>query len=280
METQKKHWIKANRQERAVFDVTPASAGWQYLSFQVIALEQGQSYSLPTGDNEMALVPLAGSARLRAGDLTGEVSRKDVFDELPSVLYAPPRTTIEVEALSHFEFSLGGAPAEGKYPVRLFTPAEMKVEIRGGGAAIRQVHHILAFPLPAERLILYEVYVPSGGWSGWPPHCHDGYLGSSYLEEVYYFRLNPRDGLAFHRNYRVDEDFDEFFPVEDTDLVLVTKGFHSTTSAPGSNLYFLNYLAGDLRDEARGTPSVDDPRYAWIRGNWTANTMQLPIMGK
>src|SRR5260221_6545300 len=104
MQNQMKHWMKANRQERVVFDVTPASAGWQYLSFQIVALEQGQSYSLPSGENEVALVPLAGSARLRARNLTCEVSRKDVFEELPSVLYAPPRTTMDVEALSHFEF--------------------------------------------------------------------------------------------------------------------------------------------------------------------------------
>ena len=55
---------------------------------------------------------------------------------------------------------------------------------------------MLAHPLPAERLILYEVYVPRGGWSGWPPHCHDGYEGSPYLEETYYFRLDPADGWA------------------------------------------------------------------------------------
>src|SRR5258708_39491735 len=102
METQKKHWIKANRQERAVFDVTPASAGWQYLSFQVIALEQGQSYSLPTGDNEMALVPLAGSARLRAGEPTRPVSCQDVFEQTPNRFVGPPRTTIEGEEPDHF----------------------------------------------------------------------------------------------------------------------------------------------------------------------------------
>src|SRR5258708_39914729 len=119
---------------------------------------------------------------------------------------------MEVAALRHFEFSLWGARAEGKYPVRLFTPDEMKVEIRGGGAAIRQVHHILAFPLPAEPLILYEAYVPSAGWSGWPPHCHDGYLGSSYLEDVYYFPLTPRYWLWFPRNHPQHQDVDEVFP--------------------------------------------------------------------
>ena len=39
----------------------------------------------------------------------------------------------------------------------------MKQEVRGGGVAVRQVNHILAHPLPAERLILFEVYVPRWG---------------------------------------------------------------------------------------------------------------------
>ena len=98
--------------------------------------------------------------------------------------------------------------------------------------------------MPAERLILYEVYVPGGAWSGYPPHCHDGYGGSAHLDETYYFRTDPSNGVALHRNYRRDNDFEEIFAVRDTDLVLVTQGFHSTSAAPGSNLYFLNYLAG------------------------------------
>ncbi|MEO1287911.1 MAG: 5-deoxy-glucuronate isomerase, partial [Chloroflexota bacterium] len=158
-----------------------------------------------------------------------------------------------------------------------FKPDEIKQEVRGGGAATRQVNHILAHPMPAERLILFEVYVPGGAWSGYPPHCHDRYGDSGYLEETYYFRMMPENGFGFHRNYRVDEDFDETFLLGHTDLVLVTKGFHSTTAAPGSNIYFLNYLAGELLDDERGTPPYDDPRYAHLKGAWDENTMQLPV---
>ena len=77
--------------------------------------------------------------------------------------------------------------------------------MRGGGAALRQVNYLLAAPLPAERLIIYEIIAESGSWCGWPPHCHDGYDGSPYLEETYYFRFDREEGYAIHRNYRVDE---------------------------------------------------------------------------
>jgi 5-deoxy-glucuronate isomerase len=209
-----------------------------------------------------------------------DLVRDGVFTELSSVLYVPPGHEITIEAKADLEVALGGAPAEGKYPLRHFAPAEMKSEVRGGGSATRQVVHTLAYPLPAERLILFEVYVPGGNWSGWPPHCHDGYEGSPYLEETYYFRTDPDYGFALHRNYRVDTGFDEILPVYDRDLVLVTQGFHSTAATPNFNLYFLNYLAGDLLDEARATPPFDDPTYAWIKNDWDANLKPLPIVGR
>jgi 5-deoxy-glucuronate isomerase len=153
----------------------------------------------------------------------------------------------------------------------------MRAEMRGGGPALRQVNHVLAAPLPAERLILFEVYVPGGAWSGWPPHCHDGFGGSPYLEEVYYYRFAPRYGFGIHRNYRRDSAFDEIWAVRHGDTVLVTQGFHPTAAAPGSNMYFLNYLAGDLLDEARGAPPLDDADFAWMRQDWEGQRLPLPL---
>jgi 5-deoxy-glucuronate isomerase len=159
----------------------------------------------------------------------------------------------------------------------LFAPEETREEIRGGGNALRQVNHILAAPLPPERLILFEVYVPGGQWSGWPPHCHDGYGGSPYLEEIYYYQFSPAHGFGIHRNYRRDTDFDEVFAVRHGDLVVVAQGFHPTATSPGSNMYFLNYLAGDLRDEARATPPLDDPDLAWMKQDWDGKRWSLPL---
>jgi 5-deoxy-glucuronate isomerase len=226
----------------------------------------------------MALVPLAGAGTARAGDLSAALARRSVFDAMPDVVYLPPGVDLAVATEDGFEFALGGAPAEGRYPARLVRPAEMRSEVRGGGAATRQVNHLLAHPLPAERLILYEVYVPRGGWSGWPPHCHDGYAGSPYLEETYYFRLDPGDGWAIHRNYRLDEAFDETFAVSDGDLVVVTRGFHSSAAAPGHNMWFLNYLAGEPVDDERAIPPFFQPEYAWIDGRWDEGAWSLPVV--
>jgi 5-deoxy-glucuronate isomerase len=271
------HLIRPNNESDVVIDVTPASAGWRYLNFKVVSLAAGQRYSQQSGADEVALVPLVGQGNVEASGERFGLYRKGFFDELPHVLYMPPGEELVVEAATAFEFAIGGAPAEGKYPTRLFTPDEMKQEVRGGGAARRQVNHVLAHPLPAERLILFEVYVPGGMYSGWPPHCHDGYAGSPYLEEVYYYRVKPEEGFAIHRNYRRDNDFDELFTVRDGDLVLVTQGFHPVAVPPGSNIYFLNYLAGDLLNEDRGIPPYDDPDWGWMKEDWEGERMSLPV---
>ncbi len=271
------HRFKSQRGAGVIVEVTPATAGWKYLGFKIIALKAGETFRELTGDREVAFVLLSGKGVFEAANDRFELARKSVFTEVPQVLYVPPHQEITVTARADLEFSLGGAPAEGKYPTRLFRPDEMRREIRGGGAARRQVNHILAAPLPAERLILYEVYVPGGAWSGWPPHCHDGSEGSPYLEETYYYRFEPENGYAIQRNYRPETGFDEFFAVQHGDLTLVTQGFHPVVTTPGSNMYFLNYQAGDLIDAARATPPHNDPQHEWIIGNWDKNLLKLPM---
>lgn len=269
--------FKSSSGSGIIVQVTPEIAGWKYLSFEVITLKAGSAWQAQTGQTEVALVPLNGRGRVEIGNEKFELERRDIFAEAPHVLYVPPRHEIAVTALSDFEFSTGSAPAEGKYPVRLFQPSEMRQEVRGGGPARRQVNHILSHPMPAERLILYEVYVPAGMWSGWPPHCHDGHKGSPYLEETYYYRFDTKDGFGIQRNYRDEDGIDELFTVHDGDLTLVTHGYHPAVAAPGSNMYFLNYQAGDLIDKARGTAPYEDPEQVWIKHNWEGKQLKLPV---
>lgn len=252
--------------------ITPDSAGWRFLSFAVHHPATATSVGL--ADQELAIVPLSGSITATVDGRDVELSRTSVFEQMPHVLYAPPGASVTIEGTG--ECAVGSAPAVGRYDVRVFTPAEMRTEIRGGGAARRQVVHVLNAPMPAERLILFEVYVPRGSWSGWPPHCHDGYGGSPYLEETYYFRTDPANGFCMHRNWRDDEPFDETFVAHDGGVVTVPKGFHCSVGSPGSHMYFLNYLAGELEDEARSTPPCFHPDHTWIEADWDANGWSLP----
>lgn len=272
--------IRPTADRGVLLDVDAQGAGWSYLSFRAVRLHGSERYQDDSGAREVALVPLQGAATVTAGEERFRLARSGVFEQLPSVLYLPPGTRFTVEASGGFEFTVGGAPAEGRYPLRLFQPQEMKVEMRGGANAYRQVSHILGPHLPAERLYLFEVYTPSGFWSGWPPHRHDGEEGSAYVEETYYYKIEPRHGWGIHRSYTPDGEVDELMVVRDGDLVLVPRGYHPVAAPPGSNLYYLNYMAGELQDQARATPPVDDSDWAWMREDWRGRPLALPIRGE
>ena len=255
--------------------VTPDSAGWRYLSFDLVELAPGQSHHHRLDDQETAITPLSGAAALRLGDEEHRVSRTSVFDELAPIGYVPPGVEATVTADGPFTFAVGSAPAEGRYPARLIEPSIIRSEIRGGGAAHRQVNHSLAYPIEAERLILYEVYVPRA------PHRHDGVEGSPYLEEVYYFRLDRPEGFWMHRNWHDDDPdahWEELYRGGDGDFALVPAGSHSSVACPGSNMYFLNYLAGELVGDERATPPCFASEHTWIESDWTQGQWNLPVV--
>lgn len=54
-----------------VLSITPQTAGWEYVGFQVFRLSEGQTLSRTTGDQEAALVLLSGRADVKAGEKAG-----------------------------------------------------------------------------------------------------------------------------------------------------------------------------------------------------------------
>ena len=258
--------------------VDPESAGWGSLGYSVYQLESGEELRLEEPERELALVTISGGGVAQAAGQSFQLERRGVFEELSPLLYVPPGSPLDLVGgvREAWTLAIGSAPAEGRYPLRLIDPAEVNVEIRGGGAALRQVSHVLAPPLPAERLIVYEVILPGGSWAGWPPHCHDGEHSSPYLEETYYFRFDRPAGFGFHRNYVEDGSLDEAFAVRDGECVSVPRGFHVTTATPGSNMWILNFLAGDLIGDERATPPFFDPETTWITEDWSRGQVKLP----
>jgi 5-deoxy-glucuronate isomerase len=257
--------------------INPEMAGWRYVSFATVELADAV-VSVHTAATEMVVVPLDGTVDVTvtpdgsqpAGVSTCQatLTRHDVFVDRPSAVYAAPGSTVELRCRGTARLGIGAAPAEAAYPSAHLAGDDIRVEVRGGGGARRQVAHVLAPPLAAHRLIVYEVLVPRGSWSGWPPHCHDGRDGSPYLEETYYFEHRPANGFGIHRNFRESEGLDDVFVVPHQGLVTVPAGYHCSAASPGSHMYFLNILAGDLEHDDRRTPPCFDERYTWIDGHW------------
>jgi 5-deoxy-glucuronate isomerase len=244
-------------------EVTPAGAGWQHLSFRVVR----GSTSFDTGENEVAIVPLAGDARVRADGHEWEVGgRTDVFAGLPRSLYLPRDTHVDVDGDA--ELALCFARADERREPRAIPPEDVEIEVRGSGNATRQISHIVKPEFPAERILVVEVYTPAGNWSSYPPHKHDEERGDAeaVLEETYYFRTRaePPGAFAMQRLYSPRHGLDLTETVRDGDLLLVPYGYHTTAAAHGYDLYYLNALAGDRRT----MQAADDPDLAWIRPAW------------
>ncbi len=249
--------------------VDPTSAGWRYLSFRVATMHAGEERKHESGDQELALVPLAGSCSVAADEGEWEVGgRVDVFSGLPRSLYLPRDTAFSLRAQSDAEIALCGARADRRREPRPIAPDEVEIEVRGAGNATRQINHIVKPDFPAQRLLVVEVYTPSGNWSSYPPHKHDEDHGEreAVLEETYYFRTRrePPGAFAVQRLYSPAHSLDLTETVRDGDLLLVPWGYHTTCAAHGHDLYYLNTLAGDRRTMA----AADDPELVWIRPAW------------
>jgi 5-deoxy-glucuronate isomerase len=231
--------------------VTPQSAGWSYVGFDLIKLAAAEEAGGNPAGREVCLVMISGRARARVDgtDFGGIGERTSPFEGKPWSVYAPPSSHWRIMAETPVELAVCSAPAKGGLPARLIGPDKLSQETRGRGSNIRHVTNILPDWEPAENLLVVEVITPGGNSSSYPPHKHDedNLPHESFLEEVYYHRINPRQGFAFQRIYTEDRSLDETITVEDGDVTLVPKGYHPCAALHGYDLYYLNVMAGPKR---------------------------------
>jgi 5-deoxy-glucuronate isomerase len=249
-------------------EVRPEEAGWRYLSFRVETLPAGAGREFETGEEEVALVPLAGRAHVATEGATWELGdRPNVFDGPPWTLYLPRGTPYLLTAVTDLELAVCGARCNDRREPILVTPDQVEIEVRGASNATRQINHLLKPEFPAERLLVVEVLTPAGNWSSYPPHKHDEdrFPDEVALEETYYFRTASPQAFAVQRLYSPPHDLDLTATVRDGDLLLVPFGYHATCAAHCYDLYYLNALAGNRRSMA----ASDDPDHAWIRQAWS-----------
>lgn len=265
----------------AITSVDPARAGWEHLYFEVRELASGGTWRWTTGEHELGLVVLGGTCSVRSnrGEWSAIGERRDVFSGLPYALYLPRQTDFTLTADTACTIAYAWCAVTTDHPARLITPADVGIEIRGGDNMTRHINNIIPPGFPCERLVMVEVYTPSGSWSSFPPHKHDvhqvdasGKLIEADLEEVYFYRFDSPDGFAYQRVYTDDHSTDEVFLCRDCDLVLVPYGYHPVAAGPGATTYYLNFLAGS----AQSLTASDDPRFAWIKQSYSSVDPRVP----
>ena len=284
-----KWYFKEGELARSKWDIhvdaqNPPVNGWKYTGLRVGTLTAGKTLELPADTNERIIFPLEGEEIL-VEYLDGDESksqklkgRASVFHGPSDFIYLPINTSAVISGVGRI--AVGEAPATNSKPVRYVAKSEVSLTLRGAGRETRQVHNLgMPDTLDADRLIVCEVIVPAGNWSGAPSHKHDEYVAGkeSNLEEIYYFesavtrgvtrpaKSSPfgyfRGNSADSRPYEVNEE------IQSGDVALVPYGWHGPAAAgPGYDLYFFNVMAGP--DPDRTWNATDHPDQAWIRDTW------------
>ena len=119
--------------------VTPASAGWEYVGFEVVTVRPGESVECATGSDEHCVVIVTGTCSV--GDFKDLGGRSDPWSGLPDAAYLPPGTRYVLEGEA--EVAICIAPARDGADARILPGADIEVETRGHGAQERTIRPIL-----------------------------------------------------------------------------------------------------------------------------------------
>jgi 5-deoxy-glucuronate isomerase len=261
--------------------LTPELAGWTYSGLRVLELPAGGSQEFHTGEDEVIVLPLAGSCTVRTidGHRFELAGRPSVFAGASDFVYLPRDASVMVTSVAGGRFALPSARAGRRLAPRYVPADAVPVELRGAGSCSREVRNFgTPEALDADRIIACEVITPAGNWSSYPPHKHDeDRPGESVLEEVYYFEVSGDNGIAYQRVYGTTDVLAE---VRSGDVVLIPHGWHGPSMAvPGYDLYYLNVMAGPGPE--RAWLICDDPAHAWVRASWVGQPVdpRLPMNG-
>ena len=91
-----------------VHRITPESAGWRYVGFEVYDLARGRTLERSLPGREQCLVLLSGRVAARVGgrDFGTIGLRRTPFEGQPFALYAPPGATVSVTAATACELAV------------------------------------------------------------------------------------------------------------------------------------------------------------------------------
>jgi 5-deoxy-glucuronate isomerase len=278
--------------------VDGAIDGWQYTGLRVANLSPTEKRTLPAVAVERIVVPLAGSFSVTFREQGKEAETRELAGRLS--VFTGPSDVLYLGAFCQVEISGDGRVAVAEAPTSevlpsVYVPREsIAIELRGAGRNSRQVHNFgTPANLHASVFMVVEVITPSMNWSSFPPHKHDADVDGreAALEEIYYFETavarnsGPQPGadpVGYLRAYPSEVGEIEYLEeVRTGDVALCPFGFHGpAVAAPGSDLYFLNVMAGPAHK--REWLVTEDSTYTWVRDTFRDELIdpRLPYDGE
>lgn len=255
---------KAGQGFNRILDV--GQAEMKLTGFGLLKLAKGEKLASQTGGLEVALILLGGRCAVRGADFDfAEVGgRADVFSGLPHTVFIPPASDYEITALGDVEIAVAESPSQqGKCGATLIGPDRVRTLSIGRDNFARQALIMLDDQFPSEHFFIGEALVPPGNWSSFPPHRHevDRLPDEVAMEEIYFFRFQPKGGFGMQKIYTDNRDIDTAYTVQENDTVAIPRGYHPVVNAPGYTMYYLWVMTG----QNRRFINFKDPIHNWIK---------------
>ena len=130
----------------AIVSFDPESVGFDYVGFEVLALEGGATAERACGYRELCVVVISGVVHVASehGEWFDLGGRTDPWAGPPDAAYLPPESHVGLRAAEDgAEVALCWAPALRGAQPRVLPGANIEVETRGRGAFERSVRPIL-----------------------------------------------------------------------------------------------------------------------------------------
>lgn len=251
---------------RIIQEVTEKNSPLKYVYFKLLEISQNGVYNEQLIDKEVCIVILSGKACVSDGiqSYHNLGTRDSVFDRIPTdSIYISKNHQFSVKATSNSVIALCYSPAEHERSTVVIKAEDNSIEKRGLYSNKRTVHNILTDQDDiAENLLVVEVYTEGGNFSSYPPHRHDqnNLPDESFLEEIYFHKINPEQGFIFQRIYTDNYSINQALAVENNDVVIVPEGYHPVGVPDGYTSYYLNVMAGPHRI----WKFYNDPKHEWI----------------
>jgi len=232
--------------------VSRESSGLKFLAMDLLKLDHTiPEYNGYTGDEEYLLDVFGGNCSIVLGGREAERylnvgNRRDVFAGPPDAVLLPRRTRFTIATSEGVEIVMVRAPSNEDRAPDLISSDQIFTKTAGKRNYSREVRTVLAPESNSTRLIVGEIVNPPGNWSGFPAHKHDTVSeDENFLEEIYFYRLEPRHGYGIMRVY--DRSLNQLYCLENNTGVVITRGYHSVVAAPHTKLFALWALAGEVK---------------------------------
>lgn len=242
------------------------ASGMKLLDFQKIILGPGESVSGNTGDFEVFFDILGGKSRfvVEGKDFGLLGGRPNPFSGKGYGVFAPcgAEYTITSPETAGCEIAACCARSDRKGEAYVINPDSIATGTWGATNFTRFFKNVLVDDKPAQRLFVGETIVPSGNWATYPPHKHekDDLPREVYMEEIYYYKVSPAEGFGLDRHYKPGA-YDRADVITDETILLMPDGYHTLVTAPGYTMFYIWFLAGDIRKQNPMT----DPDFAWVQ---------------